>query len=393
MLNDLRAKRKKFGLMLALALAVAMLLAVAGLTVPGCLLTGAAALGLGLPFIHYNEMVHKMKKQPPKQTIAYLHGYRGGATVCFDPETKAFSLLCADGKAEPVAAGRAIELLRGEGNLDGAHAVEKLRGLAPDSDLVYICPYSAGLGKSSLTYSRALGRCVIRSDHSGQTTVVDAAEAAEQLCRRGLYHFVPKLEALSGQDFSEVVERCAREKRVREMESCRPSAEGEVHERPSEFGALTEVFHNGFWIPDPGRCEIRPGSEAAFEAYRAEQIQSAVRTIPEPAAGVGSGRTFFDKTMNQYRWMVCLEDSRTYFLTMHFDGDKRFLKYALDAEVADDYHIDFDLDGERKLRGYLGAASPTALLHEVMIEFLKTGEPAQLFAMAHSVCTAVHHFG
>lgn len=343
MIQKYRALRRIFGLLLAAAVAVSLALAVSGLNTAGCAVFAGAFFAFGLPFLYYHEKLRRAPAEPPKPPVQ-----------------------------PPMP------------NLDGESD--------QDGPMIFIAPLSAGLSKSMLYYVPIADRCVIRSPHSGHKATITVGEASEMLCENGNFYGVPRLGKAADIDFTAMVNKHACLRRVAYMESQRLPAEGEVRERQDTLGQLTEVYANGVWVPDAERSVIVDGMHDHFTAYRIQQAKLADE--PKPPR---PDRAWYDKTINKYRWSVPLEDSRTYFLTMFFDGGKKFLHYSPDVEKADDSHCEFTLSGEEQIRPLLAGpdadlSQHTKLLHELMSGFLKHSSGSKLETMVSKICTQQFHY-
>lgn len=262
----------------------------------------------------------------------------------------------------------------------------------PGGQLIFIAPLSAGLGKSSLYFDPAGYQCVIKYAGSEHTKTVSPIRAGEMLCENGNYFGALKLGKAANINFGSTVNEYARANRVVRMETGRLPAEGEERSRLTQFGQLTEVYRNGAWVPVPERCKIHEGMDDHFTAFRIQQAQLA--DVPKPAR---PDRAWYDRSMDKYRWTVPLEDSRTYFLSMFFGGDKKFLHYSLDVELASDSHYEFTLGGEDNIRPILagpdaGVTAHTKLLHELMADFLKVNRGSLLVEIVEKNCTAQFHY-
>ena len=316
--------RIKLFILSAVCAAMGVLLLVAGMTVPGCLLVGAAL------FVFLAALTSVREKPAP------------------EPEQKP----------------------------------------APQ----YVCPLGWGLQKADLYYEPSAEQYIVRYAHEGRTKLISQDEAHALLVEKETYHSIVKLGEMAGFDPSLLLARSAARRDVRYNEVNRLPAEGELRQRQDIMGRLVEVYTNGVWVPDADKSEIAEGMHDHFTAFRIQQQDQSAQPTQQR-----NDRARYDKTLDRYYWTIPLEDSRTYFLTMVFDGEKKFLHHSFDVETARDGHYILDLDGEAQLRVLLTGGKFTCAQYNkspqrLMIDFLKENSGSALEAMVRKVCAEQQHY-
>lgn len=339
MIDQYRAKRKLFGLLLTAAISVSIVLLIAGATVAGCIVIGAAFFAFGIPF----------------------------AVFCI----------------------RGIRAMKSPAPQPAPPAEEKP---AVQPRFIFISPLSAGMTRTKLLYCPSEQGCRICYESTGTTKPVSLSDAAGMLLEKHNFYGLTRLGEVSGTDFSRLLYPAARSYRVGRMELMRPPADGETRVIENALGRLSEYCRNGEWIPDADKCVVADGMHDHFTAYRLKHLQES--EVPKPPKPY---RTRFDVSLNRCYWSVPLDESRLCFLTMVFGGDKKFMHYSLDVEAADDSHYVFGLDGEDCLRPQLVnpeniPASHQRLLSELMTDYLKTHPHTSLENMVEEVCTEKFHY-
>lgn len=336
-----RTRRNLFALLMTAATAVAVLLAVCGHTVPGCILFAAAFFAFGIPFIVYNEKL----RRPENET-------------------------------KPVPPEK--------------HPVSEAKPAAKNT-LLLIVPLSAGLDKSMLYYDPAGKQCIIRYPHSGHEKIISVAEAAGMLSKDGALFGLESLGEKTGFDVDLPLARAACISDARHKEVRRLPAEGEIRQRSDPMGILTEIYTNGVWVPDPERSHIADGMGDHFTAYRIQMVNLSGQPKPRRF-----DRSRYDKSLNRYYWTVPLQQSGTCFLTMVFSGDKKFLHYSFEVETADGSHYILPPDDAAQLRLMLTGPKPTywqnsRSLNRLMTNYLKDHSDAQLESLVRQVCSEQFH--
>lgn len=167
------------------------------------------------------------------------------------------------------------------------------------------------------------------------------------------------------------------------------SSQGRSIKEILEMLVLKNMFSEAMRLAKICDWDIAKTVETCAQRKRMDDLRGLFAQAQEAGESIRH-----DTSLNQYRWTIRLEETRTAFWSVFFDDKSgEVMKYSLDIETASDSHYEFGHEAEKALRRKLNMpVESTAATHEILIGYLKKNRRQSLETLAKGVCDRQFHY-